>query len=204
MVTDFRRSRQLCAPRQLQPRATLGASTCFKIGWKRVEPPWRYLGNSSSERPRQRRSCTILGCGSLPLPVSWQKKAKDDRTAVDASSAACGGTVPSVRGFGRVDLQHATGLEKGASEMSEHAKYVRNCARGRSKDLSHRSMSLCLVQSTDHLASGRIMMSAGVDVRPVILGSTCHIRRANYGTPCTSLGLFQKTCENCAVTNNLA
>ena len=72
--------------------------------------------------------------------------------------------------------------------MSEHAKYVRNCARGRSKDLSHRSTSLCLVQGTDHLASGRIMMSAGVDVRPVILGSTCHIRSAHYGTPCTSLG----------------
>ena len=60
-----------------------------------------------------------------------QKNAKDDGnewrgTLVDASSAAGGGTVPSVRGFGRVDLQHAFGPEKGASEMSEHAKYVRN------------------------------------------------------------------------------
>ena len=54
--------------------------------------------------------------------------------------------------------------------------------------LSHRSTPLCLVQGTDHLASGRIMMSAGVDVRPVILGDTCHMGSANYGTPCTSLG----------------
>ena len=152
-----------------------------------------------------------------------QKNAKDDGnewrgTVVDASSAAGGGAVPSVRGFGRVDLQHATGLKKGASEMSEHAKYVRNCARGRAKDLSHRSTSLCLVQGTDHLASGRIMMSAGVDVRPVILGSTCHIRSAHTALPARALdmcvdtnweaqppsALFQKTCENCAVTNNLA
>ena len=28
----------------------------------------------------------------------------------------------------------------------------------------------------------------GVDVRPVILGSTCHNRSAHYGTPCTTLG----------------
>ena len=82
----------------------------------------------------------------------------------------------------------AVSIEERAPEMSEHAKYVRNCARGRSKDLSHRSMSLCLVQGTDHLASGRTMMSAGVDVRPVILGATCHMGSAKNGTPCTRLG----------------
>ena len=43
--------------------ATLGASTGFKIGWKRVEPAWPYLGNSFNERLRQRRSSTILGYG---------------------------------------------------------------------------------------------------------------------------------------------
>ena len=44
--------------------------------------------------------------------------------------------------------------------MSKHAKFVRNCARGRAKDLSHMSMSLrrSLVQRL-----GRIMMFASVD-----------------------------------------
>ena len=44
-------------------RATLAASTGFTIGWKRVEPAWRHLGNSFNERLRQRRSSTILGYG---------------------------------------------------------------------------------------------------------------------------------------------
>ena len=103
-------------------------------------------------------------------------------TVVDASSAAGGGAVPSVRGFGRVDLQHATGLEKGASEMSERAKYVRNCARGRAKDLSNSSMSHWLFfRPSTHFFRG-------IDVRPVMLGATCYIASANDTEPCKRLG----------------
>ena len=75
-----------------------------------------------------------------------QKNAKDDenewRTRQWWTQAQLrgGGTVPS-EVLAVVDLQHATGPEKGASEMLEHAKYVRNCVRGRAKDLSHRLMS---------------------------------------------------------------
>ena len=50
-------------PSSTATRATLGASTGFKIGWKRAEPAWRYFENSFNERLRQRRSSTIIGCG---------------------------------------------------------------------------------------------------------------------------------------------
>ena len=65
-------------PSSTATRATLCASTGFKIGWKRVEPAWRNFGNSFNERLRQnlrgnfgnsfnerlrqRGSSTILGC----------------------------------------------------------------------------------------------------------------------------------------------
>ena len=50
-------------PSSTATRATLCASTGFKIGWKRVEAAWRNIGNSFNKRLRQRRSSTILGCG---------------------------------------------------------------------------------------------------------------------------------------------
>ena len=57
------------------------------------------------------------------------------------------------------------------------------------------------------LAQARVYF-LGVDVRPVILDAACYIASAYDGAPCTKgqppSALFQKTCENCTVTNNLA
>ena len=50
-------------PSTTATRATLGASTVFKISWKRVEPAWRCFENSFNQRLRQLRSSTILGSG---------------------------------------------------------------------------------------------------------------------------------------------
>ena len=57
------------------------------------------------------------------------------------SSAASGRRPDAVRGFDRVDLWQASGLEERASEIAEDAKFVRKCARGHAKDCSHKLMS---------------------------------------------------------------
>ena len=135
---------------------------------------------------------------------------------VDASSAAGGGTVPSVRGLGRVDRR--------TSARNVGARRIRQELRARTRQgLEPQvdvALALCLVQRSHFLAlpfffaQSRIYVH-GVDVRPVILGATCHMGSANYGTPLdTSVNtnweaqphsaLNQKTCENCTVPNNLA
>ena len=70
-----------------------------------------------------------------------QKNAKDDgnewRTRQWWTQAQL-----RVAGRCRQSEVSAVSIEERAPEMSEHAKYVRNCARGRAKDWSHKSMSL--------------------------------------------------------------
>ena len=110
-------------------------------------------------------------------------------TVVDASSAAGGGTVPSVRGFGRVDRR--------TSARNVGARKIRQELRARTREgLEPQvdvALAFCLVQRSHFpalpffFAQSRIYVH-GVDVRSVILGATCHMGSANYGTPCTRLG----------------
>ena len=92
--------------------------------------------------------------------------------------------------------------------MSKHPKYVRNCARGRARDLSHRSMSHWLFFAQAHTCFH------GIGVRPVMLGATCYLASANDGAACNKLGrvctyklgspaTFSSLAKNLTVTTSL-
>ena len=87
-------------PSSTATRANLGASTGCKIGWRRIEPAWRYLENSLNERLWQQRSSTLdavtasaslIRCNLLhcvvrrhPTPKHSMRVSNDSRSQVEA------------------------------------------------------------------------------------------------------------------------
>ena len=151
---------------------------------------------------------------SLPLRVSWQKKAKDDGTVVDASSAAGGGTVRSE--VSAVSISSKQLASKKERQKCPSTQVTPGIAREDARRVG--ATGRCRAGALPRPTFGRIIMFASVVIFShchsfqrkhafifMVLISTLQVRMAAHpakGQPPSAL--FQKTCENCTVTNNLA